>query len=144
MNLFWLSKNELFPRSFSRFLEEQNIFISRICTNPHLAIAEYLSCGTGIVLMDFSWYSNDVSGVELLNEFLKLENGVKVIIITSYYQEAVHAKYRQLGAGGYFTKNDSPEHIIACIKDTLAGLSQSQGEVPVRSLHSNLSTCVAV
>ena len=116
MNIFWLSKKEIFPRSFSTFLLEHDLHLSGICTNPDMAVYEYLVSGADLVIMDFSWYSSAVSGVGLLNEFLTLKENMKVIITTSYFQETVHVRYRRLGACGYFTKNDSPEDIINCIR----------------------------
>lgn len=116
MNIFWLTKNEIFPKSFQPFLKEHDITIGHVCTNPKNAVAEYNLSRFDLIVMDFSWYSDTVSGVALLKDFLKVNNEANVVLVTSYYQDVVNEKYRSFGAKGYFNKNDTPENIIECLK----------------------------
>lgn len=124
MNLFWLTKNPIFPRSFERFLLEEGISIETVCIEPNNAVEQYIRSHADVVIMDFSWYSNEISGVNLLRIFQKADPGVKVIFVTSYFQDVVAAKFKMLGAAGYIHKNDLPENIITVIRQTATPLAK--------------------
>ncbi|MFT3909351.1 MAG: hypothetical protein QM737_08005 [Ferruginibacter sp.] len=116
MKIFWLTKNDFFPRRLYPFLKEQDIVLSAICTDPSQAMLAYLQSGADVIVMDFSWYSNMVSGVALIRDFLSLDDSIKIIVSTSYYQSEVDNRYKLLGAVGYFHKNDTPENIIRSLR----------------------------
>lgn len=112
MKIFWLTKSNIFPRSFNYFLEDANIPPAQICTSPVEAIIAYGNSGADLVIMDFSWYSDEISGVGIMESFLRLYPCLKIVLVTSYYQEVVEDRHIALGAAGYFHKNDLPENII--------------------------------
>lgn len=116
MKIFWLTKNDFFPRRLYPFLKEQEIILTDICTDPSRAILCYLQSDADVIVMDFSWYSNVVSGVALIKDFLSLSDNIKIIVSTSYYQSEVENRYKSLGAVGYFHKNDTPENIIRSLR----------------------------
>lgn len=116
MKIFWLTKSDFFPQRLDPFLKEQNISLTCICTDPTQAIVSYLQSDADLVIMDFSWYSDTVSGVALIKNFLSLNSKIKIMVSTSYYQSEVDNRYKALGATGYLYKNDTPENIIKALQ----------------------------
>ncbi len=70
-----------------------------------------------LVLLDLSMPVMD--GIEALKEILKINDELKVAILSSHYDQALIVKMIELGAVSFFAKNEDPEKLIEGINNII-------------------------
>lgn len=122
IKIFLLCKNDLYLRTIEPILNENNISISGICKEPKEAVNQLTNNKADVIVMDANWGAYGFSGVDILNGFKKMDNSVKVILVTNSYEDKMAARAKELGAMGYFYRNvNSLKHITDCITSVYKG-----------------------
>lgn len=67
-----------------------------------------------VMLLDLEMPTMD--GVETLLRLIKEEHKIKVIILTSHYNDSMIIKLLDEGAAGFLAKNENPDEVIETIK----------------------------
>jgi DNA-binding NarL/FixJ family response regulator len=68
-----------------------------------------------VLLLDLEMPEMD--GVDTLMEIIKLNMDVKVIILTSHFNDGMIIKLLDIGASGFLAKNENPDIVIETIKN---------------------------
>lgn len=123
INIFIMFKRGNSIPVFQLIFERHNIAVICSCTEPETALQDFLSCAIkpDIVFMDANWASKGVSGVglSLLHKFIQYQ--VKVIALTTHYDERTLNFYKEHGAHGYAYRTASEADIITCVKVVYSG-----------------------
>lgn len=120
INMFVMSKGKVFVNLTESLFNNEGIYISAICTQPHLGISEFNECRPtpDIVLMDAHWPKN--AGKDLFLEFLGTK--AKVILTTAFLEMNILNYFSPLEPHGYFFKSCDDFHIIIdCIRQVYKG-----------------------
>ena len=117
ITLAGLCKNAFFLRGIEPLLKENNIRVADVFSNPKEALQRLKSAGADILLMDGHWRQSGDSGMAILRQLLEKHKNIRVIIVTSFPEDQLMARYQDAGASGYFYRTvNNIEQIVACIK----------------------------
>ena len=114
-----ICKNELFFRCIEPLVNLHGIYFSALYTEPEKAFRDYtaLNLHPDVIIVDASWNSHPNFHISDISGFLKANAAQKLIMVTTFYEEIIVAKVKDIGADGYFYRNThSVESIVACIK----------------------------
>lgn len=111
---------ELMLKGLTMILEqESDIQVVGRCQNGEEAIYVCKRREVDVVLMDIRM--PHMNGVEATKAILDLEKGIKVIILTTFNEDAYIYECLTYGASGYLLKDATPEEIIASVRHAKEG-----------------------
>ena len=125
INIFSLSKNDIFIRTLAPLLKQHAIDIIGSCVNPDVALSKFLLCvpRPDIVLLDAYWNNYASWSCSKLMALFTDQSFVppKIILVTNSCDTMIIKKLAQLGAQGYFYRTiDDLQDIVNCIKRVYA------------------------
>ncbi len=90
-----------------------------------------------IILMDVRMPGMD--GVEATREILKINNKIKIMMLTTYDDDEYVAEAMKYGASGYLLKDVPPENLLKSIRAIMTGTIQMSPKVLSRILNNSNS-----
>ena len=112
--------HKIFGEGFGALLESNNFRVLRIFQNPKLAL-DYFKKNNDIDIVFCDINMPNISGIDLLKLIKKINNEIKVIMISMYNDKNIINKTFKNSADGYLTKNCSIEDIKQAVKKAFAG-----------------------
>ena len=112
--------HKIFGEGFGALLESNNFRVLRIFQNPKLAL-DYFKKNNDIDIVFCDINMPNISGIDLLKSIKKINNEIKVIMISMYNDKNIINKTFKNSADGYLTKNCSIEDIKQAVKKAFAG-----------------------
>lgn len=108
---------KLFIAGMKMILEmDSDIEVSYTALNGSVFFDELKRHGPiDVLLLDLEMPEMD--GVDTLTEIVKRNLNIKVIILTSHYNDSMIVKLLDLGASGFLAKNENPDVVIETIKN---------------------------
>jgi DNA-binding NarL/FixJ family response regulator len=108
---------KLFLAGMKMILEmDSDIEVSFTAFNGSVFFDELIRHGPiDVLLLDLEMPEMD--GVDTLTEIVKRNLNIKVIILTSHYNDSMIVKLLDLGASGFLAKNENPDVVIETIKN---------------------------
>ena len=112
--------HKIFGEGFGALLESNNFRVLRIFQNPKLALDYFKKDNnTNIVFCDINM--PNISGIDLLKSIKKINNEIKVIMISMYTDKNIINKTFKNSADGYLSKNCSIDDIKKAVKNAFLG-----------------------
>jgi len=112
--------HKIFGEGFGALLESNNFRVLRIFQNPKLALDYFKKDNnTNIVFCDINM--PNISGIDLLKSIKKINNKIKVIMISMYTDKNIINKTFKNSADGYLSKNCSIDDIKKAVKNAFLG-----------------------
>ena len=72
--------------------------------------------------MDAHWNCAGLSGITILQDFLRYDDGIKVIFVTACFEEILIDRIKEAGAKGYFYRNiNNIKDVATCITNVYNG-----------------------
>jgi DNA-binding NarL/FixJ family response regulator len=129
----------LFAESLRTFLNNYaaDMTVTGIAKNGDEAVAMAEEDRPDIILMDIRMPGMD--GVEAVRKIKPLHPEIKIIMLSTYHEDALVRSALLAGASGYLLKDISPTELIAAIRALKNGVMQISPEI-VQSLVQDLVT----
>jgi DNA-binding NarL/FixJ family response regulator len=129
----------LFAESLRTFLNNYatDMTVMGIAKNGNEAVAMAEEDRPDIILMDIRMPGMD--GVEAVRKIKPLHPEIKIIMLSTYHEDALVRSALLAGASGYLLKDISPTELIAAIRALKNGVMQISPEI-VQSLVQDLVT----
>ncbi len=119
---------ELMLKGLTMILEqESDIQVVGRCHQGEEAVYACKNREVDVVLMDIRM--PHMNGVEATKAILDLDKGIKVIILTTFNEDAYIYECLTYGASGYLLKDATPEEIVTSIRHAKEGYTQVSPEV---------------
>jgi two-component system chemotaxis response regulator CheY len=96
-------------KAISKFLENYNIKIIGTATDGNSALVMFKKYSPEIVTLDITMPGLD--GFDVLDEMIRLDKNVQVVVITALSDKATGLKALRLGAKSYITKPFGPQKL---------------------------------
>jgi DNA-binding NarL/FixJ family response regulator len=117
IKIFSVSKADYYIRIIEPLLNEHNIFVTGSRNLTKDALQFYKESGADIVLLDAHSGACSLTTKEILADFLSIDDSIKVILVTGFFDPVVASNYIEMGAKGYFYRNVQDIAVIVdCIK----------------------------
>jgi DNA-binding NarL/FixJ family response regulator len=108
---------KLFMQGMSLILEmDPEIEVVVTASNGQEFFHKLQSLDHGIDVMLLDLEMPEMDGVETLLRIIKAQHHIKVIILTSHYNDSMIIKLLDEGAAGFLAKNENPDEVIETIK----------------------------
>ena len=112
--------HKIFGEGFGALLESNNFRVLRIFQNPKLALDYFKKDNnTNMVFCDINM--PNISGIDLVKSIKKINNEIKVIMISMYTDKNIINKTFKNSADGYLSKNCSIDDIKQSVKNAFVG-----------------------
>ena len=112
--------HKIFGEGFGALMESNDYRVLRIFQDPKLALDYFKkNNSTEIVFCDINM--PNISGIDLLKLIKKINNEIKVIMISMYTDKNIINKTFKNSADGYLSKNCSIEDIKKAVKNAFKG-----------------------
>ncbi|MDR1174616.1 MAG: response regulator transcription factor [Treponema sp.] len=123
----------LFVESLKTFLNNyaEDMTVTGIAVNGREAVAMVARDHPDIILMDIRMPEMD--GVEAVREIKPKHPDIKIIMLSTYHEDALVRSAILAGASGYLLKDISPTELITAIRALNSGIMQISPEI-ARSL----------
>ncbi|MFT3750188.1 MAG: hypothetical protein QM768_17865 [Agriterribacter sp.] len=122
VSIFLVCKNDFFFRNIMFLLENRGVILKGICLDPDTALEQFNNSGADIIIMDANWINRGYSGKQILEKLLTKNQHLKVVAVSSTYDNAQVYCLRKSGAKGYFARGSSGiDEITHCIKQVHLG-----------------------
>ncbi|GHT77982.1 DNA-binding response regulator [Spirochaetia bacterium] len=133
LKILLVDDQSLFAESLRTFLNNyaEDMLVAGIAHNGKEAIAMAAKHRPDIILMDLRMPEMD--GVEAVREIKPQYPEIKIIMLSTYHEDALVVSALQSGASGYLLKDISPTELIAAIRALDSGVMQISPEI-VRQL----------
>ena len=112
--------HKIFGEGFGALLESNNFRVLRIFQNPKLAL-DYFKKNNDIEIVFCDINMPSISGIDLLKLIKKINNEIKVIMISMYTDKNIINKTFKNSADGYLSKNCSIDDITQAVKNSFIG-----------------------
>ena len=114
-----IDDHQIFGEGFCSLLESNNYNVKRVFQDPVIAL-NYLNKqpNTNLVFSDVNMPKID--GINLINKIKKINNEIKVIIISMYSEKSIINEAFKRNADGYLSKNCSIDDIKQAIKNAFS------------------------
>ncbi len=96
-------------KAISKFLENYNVKIIGTATDGNSALEMFKKHSPEIVTLDITMPGLD--GFDVLDEMIRLDKDVQVVVITALADKATGLKALRLGAKSYITKPFGPQKL---------------------------------
>jgi two-component system chemotaxis response regulator CheY len=96
-------------KAISKFLENYNVKIIGTATDGNSALVMFKKYSPEIVTLDITMPGLD--GFDVLDEMIRLDKNVQVVVITALSDKATGLKALRLGAKSYITKPFGPQKL---------------------------------
>ncbi|MDR1420731.1 MAG: response regulator transcription factor [Treponema sp.] len=119
----------LFAESLRTFLNNyaDDLAVSGIAVNGREAVAMAAEMEPDVILMDIRMPEMD--GVEAVRIIKPRQPGIKIIMLSTYHEDALVRSALLAGASGYLLKDISPTELIAAIRALRSGIMQISPEI---------------
>jgi DNA-binding NarL/FixJ family response regulator len=119
----------LFAESLRTFLNNYagDMTVTGIAKNGKEAVAMAAGSRPGVILMDLRMPEMD--GVEAVRRIKKDYPEIKIIMLSTYHEDALVRSAILAGASGYLLKDISPTELIAAIRALDTGIMQISPEI---------------
>ena len=112
--------HKIFGEGFGALLESNNFRVLRIFQNPKLAL-DYFKKNKEIDIVFCDINMPFISGIDLLKSIKKINNDIKVIMISMYTDKNIINETFKNSADGYLSKNCSIKDIKQAVKNAFTG-----------------------
>jgi len=112
--------HKIFGEGFGALLESNNFRVLRIFQNPKFAL-DYFKKNSDVDIVFCDINMPNISGIDLLKLIKKINNEIKVIMISMYTDKNIINKTFKNSADGYLSKNCSIEDIKQAVKNAFTG-----------------------
>ncbi|MDR2080131.1 MAG: response regulator transcription factor, partial [Treponema sp.] len=118
----------LFAESLRTFLNNyaDDMTVTGIARNGREAVAMAVQEQPDIILMDIRM--PELDGVEAVREIKPRYPAIKIIMLTTYHEDALVRSALLAGASGYLLKDIAPKELIAAIRALNSGIMQISPE----------------
>jgi DNA-binding NarL/FixJ family response regulator len=118
----------LFAESLRTFLNNyaDDMTVTGIARNGREAVAMAVQEQPDIILMDIRM--PELDGVEAVREIKPRYSKIKIIMLTTYHEDALVRSALLAGASGYLLKDITPKELIAAIRALNSGIIQISPE----------------
>jgi two-component system chemotaxis response regulator CheY len=96
-------------KAISKFLEDYNVKIVGTATDGNSALEMFKKLNPDIVTLDITMPGLD--GFDVLDEMIRLDKNIQVVVITALADKATGLKALRLGAKSYITKPFGPQKL---------------------------------
>ncbi|MDR1107269.1 MAG: response regulator transcription factor [Treponema sp.] len=119
----------LFAESLRTFLNNYagDLAVLGIAVNGREAVAMAAEMEPDVILMDIRMPEMD--GVEAVRIIKPRQPGIKIIMLSTYHEDALVRSALLAGASGYLLKDISPTELIAAIRALRSGIMQISPEI---------------
>ncbi|MDR0602113.1 MAG: response regulator transcription factor [Treponema sp.] len=119
----------LFAESLRTFLNNyaRDLAVLGIALNGREAVAMAAEMEPDVILMDIRMPEMD--GVEAVKLIKPRQPGIKIIMLSTYHEDALVRSALLAGASGYLLKDISPTELIAAIRALRSGIMQISPEI---------------
>lgn len=119
MKLLIVDDSNILRKAIKRYLENGSIEVVGEAGNGKDAVRLFQELSPDLVTMDITMPEMD--GLATLEEIMKINPGVKVLVITALRDEATGLKALKLGAKGFLPKPFTEESINAAVQKITGG-----------------------
>ena len=136
INIVLADDQSLFAESLQTFLDNyaDDMNVAGIAKNGREAIEMADSLKPDIILMDIRM--PEIDGVEAVRQIKPRHPDIKIIMLSTYKEDALVRSALLAGASGYLLKDISPSELITAIRALQSGIMQMSPEV-ARNLIQN-------
>jgi DNA-binding NarL/FixJ family response regulator len=129
LNILLVDDQILFAESLRTFLNNyaQDMNVTGIATNGKMAVSMAGEYHPDIILMDIRMPEMD--GVEAVRIIKPQYPDIKIIMLSTYHEDALVRSALLAGASGYLLKDISPTELIASIRALNGGIMQISPEI---------------
>jgi DNA-binding NarL/FixJ family response regulator len=124
IKIFLVCKSDVFFRTIEPILNESGIFIAGTSKSSTEALSMFEKSDADVILLDANWSPHGMEGLNILAGFLNHNRLLKVIFVTTFYDDRLAAKAKGTGAMGYLYRNVTHAKVIRdCIISVYEGKS---------------------
>ena len=117
-----------YSRIIRNFLEKNNLEVQSVNSLAQ-AVPIFQSGWPQLIITDYRL--PDGNGLELLEQSIKKNPEINVILITNYSDIRIAVKAMKMGAFEYITKPINPDELLVTVKEALLGPVESKPQLPV-------------
>lgn len=117
-----------YSRIIRNFLEKNNLEVQSVNSLAQ-AVPIFQSGWPQLIITDYRL--PDGNGLELLEQSIKKNPEINVILITNYSDIRIAVKAMKMGAFEYITKPINPDELLVTVKEALSGPVESKPQLPV-------------
>ena len=114
-----IDDHQIFGEGFCSLLESNNYNVKRVFQDSAMAL-NYINKETNIDLVFTDVNMPKIDGISLIDKIKKLNNKIKVIIISMYSEKSIINEAFKRNADGYLSKNCSIDDIKQAIKNAFS------------------------
>ena len=114
-----IDDHKIFGEGFCSLLESNKYNITRIFQDPVIAL-NYLNKKTDINLVFTDINMPKIDGISLIDKIKKINNEIRVVIISMYSEKSIINEAFKRNADGYLSKNCSIDDIKKAIKNAFS------------------------
>ncbi len=115
INIIIVDDHTIFGEGLSSLLESNNYRVKRVFTSPKKAL-NYLKCTNEIDLVFCDINMPEINGIDLTKKIKKINNTIKVIMVSMYEDQNIIKQAYKNNADGYLSKNSSLSDFKKAIK----------------------------
>ena len=140
LNILLADDQSLFAESLKTFLNNYagDLNVAGIARNGREAVDMAASLKPDIILMDIRMPEMD--GVEAVRQIMSVFADIKIIMLTTYKEDALVRSALLAGACGYLLKDISPTELITAIRALKSGTVQISPEVAQNLVQARYNT----
>jgi len=114
-----IDDHQIFGEGFCSLLESNNYNVKRIFQDPVIAL-NHINKKADIDLVFTDVNMPKIDGISLINKIKKINNKIKVIIISMYSEKSIINEAFKKNADGYLSKNCSIDDIKQAVKNAFS------------------------
>ena len=128
MNVVIVDDHAIFSEGLCSLLESINLRVKRIFTSSKEALY-YLNCTKEIDIVFIDINMPEINGIDLTKKIKKLDNNIKVIMVSMYENQNIIKESYKNKADGYLSKNSSLHDFKQAVKYAFNDLKYTNLEI---------------
>ena len=119
LKIIIVDDHQIFGEGFSSLLDSNNYNVKRVFQDPVIAL-NYINQTADVDLVFTDVNMPKIDGISLIDKIKKINNKLKVIIISMYSEKSIIKEAFKRNADGYLNKNCSIDDIKQAVKNAFS------------------------